>query len=512
MIQKHGLARFLLVCALGVIFASVAIKTQAQSQETLNTILVLDISGSMDGQDSNRVVKLRAAQEAAIAFIEAIQAEKQNRPSAARDSMALVVFCNDATLTQNFTEDLNIIRNRIISLRTCGVTNMEQAFQIVTQLAQSRIGTSSKPVNIILLGDGMPTASSSGSSNAQTLQNEVIQVAQGLRNYDACLYVIAIGNPSATSQSSDYVDINFLRQVKNAVNASCGEVYSNDNTSALIQNYLSIRVISQGGQVNFGQTSIIQPNQTIQLQPFEVTTGTQQLRVDVSVSGGSIIATLFDPQGVQVNAGYPGAFFSQLGGITQILVDNPTVGTWRTQVFGSGVPATGANFTAVVSTTRSQVGGAIVPVTPSTSIGTVGGGGSGNNLALLGIVIILMLLLAGGLYMALGRGSVSQAEMGEPIATVGYLVFLNGAQRGQTVTINRQMFDIGRGAQNQLLVADSRVSRSHSRIFYRDGTFFIQDLNSRVGTFVNERKIQTVQPLQNGDMITIGSVSVQFRR
>ena len=484
----------------------------AQDARLINTVLMIDISGSMDGTDSNRVIKLQAAKEAAVAFIEAIQAEKLSSGANARDAMALISFCNEAKLEQNFTEDLNLVRNRIIGLTTCGSTNMTQAFQIAQSLAQMQSNSSTNPLNIILLGDGMPTESMFGASDEQSLKNEVIQTAQGLRAYNACLYAIAIGNPNTSSQSNDYVDLGFLRQVKNAVNPSCGELYASTNTSALIQNYLSIRVITRGGEVSFGQTSTIQPNQTINLQPFDIEAGTQQLRIDINVSSGTVTASLFDPKGVAVSTGYPGAVFNQLGNITQVLVNNPAVGTWRAQVFGANVPAVGANFTAVVSTTRSQVGMTPSNATPTALTQTVGGGGSSGSLALLGVVIILLILTAGGMYAFLGRGSISPSLNNTPIGTTGYLVFLNGAQQGQLVTINAQTFDIGRGGQNQLVVADNRVSRSHARITYRDNTFFIQDLGSRIGTFVNQRKIKAVQPLQAGDVITIGSISFQFRR
>ena len=59
----------------------------------------------------------------------------------------------------------------------------------------------------------------------------------------------------------------------------------------------------------------------------------------------------------------------------------------------------------------------------------------------------------------------------------------------------------------------ARVSRKHARIMVRGGQFFIEDLGSANGTFINGRlrlKPQELHALTSGDMIRIGQTTLQF--
>ncbi|GBC77771.1 Oxoglutarate dehydrogenase inhibitor [bacterium HR08] len=61
--------------------------------------------------------------------------------------------------------------------------------------------------------------------------------------------------------------------------------------------------------------------------------------------------------------------------------------------------------------------------------------------------------------------------------------------------------------------AEAKVSRRHARIFYREGRFWIEDLGSLNGTFVNRgprlRPYQPV-PLRHGDEIIVGKTFLRF--
>ena len=50
-------------------------------------------------------------------------------------------------------------------------------------------------------------------------------------------------------------------------------------------------------------------------------------------------------------------------------------------------------------------------------------------------------------------------------------------------------FLLGRHADNNLVLRDNRVSRTHARIFAENGHYVIEDLNSRHGTWVNGAQI-----------------------
>ena len=64
-------------------------------------------------------------------------------------------------------------------------------------------------------------------------------------------------------------------------------------------------------------------------------------------------------------------------------------------------------------------------------------------------------------------------------------------------------FNIGRQAENHLVVRDSRASRTHARIIAESGQYTIEDNGSRHGVFVNGAKVQR-HPLKSTDRIDFG--------
>lgn len=49
---------------------------------------------------------------------------------------------------------------------------------------------------------------------------------------------------------------------------------------------------------------------------------------------------------------------------------------------------------------------------------------------------------------------------------------------------------IGRDPDCDIVVADPFVSRKHAKIFYRDGKWFIEDVGSKNGTYVDGEDIR----------------------
>lgn len=68
---------------------------------------------------------------------------------------------------------------------------------------------------------------------------------------------------------------------------------------------------------------------------------------------------------------------------------------------------------------------------------------------------------------------------------------------------------IGRSPSNDIVLKETKISRQHASINYRDGNFIIVDLKSSNGVTVNGKKIEE-QALQDGDEIRIGSYKFQF--
>ncbi|MGH9863582.1 MAG: SpoIIE family protein phosphatase, partial [Candidatus Acidiferrales bacterium] len=82
--------------------------------------------------------------------------------------------------------------------------------------------------------------------------------------------------------------------------------------------------------------------------------------------------------------------------------------------------------------------------------------------------------------------------------------------------VTESPFLIGRGAEggNHLQLADKRVSRRAAAVVYSNGGFTIEDLGQRHGVFVNGEKVEAPRPLQDGDIITMGTadaLQIAFR-
>ena len=68
---------------------------------------------------------------------------------------------------------------------------------------------------------------------------------------------------------------------------------------------------------------------------------------------------------------------------------------------------------------------------------------------------------------------------------------------------------LGRSRKNDIPIEDPAISRRHARLTTRAGEWFLWDLSSRNGTFVNGHRVQICQ-LHPGDRIQIGSVHLRF--
>ena len=76
--------------------------------------------------------------------------------------------------------------------------------------------------------------------------------------------------------------------------------------------------------------------------------------------------------------------------------------------------------------------------------------------------------------------------------------------------LGTSLVTIGRGLNNDLIVEDARVSRQHAQIRYKSRRFFIGDLGSTNGTYVNGTQVTTDQVLHDGDTVSFGGLEMHF--
>jgi phosphoserine phosphatase RsbU/P len=99
--------------------------------------------------------------------------------------------------------------------------------------------------------------------------------------------------------------------------------------------------------------------------------------------------------------------------------------------------------------------------------------------------------------------TISQSHHSSGSGVFPALVFVQGSEQ-KNIVLNRTPFTVGRKVDKDLVIADPRVSRDHAQIMQEGQEFFIQDLGSKHGTFVNGERIQR-QKLERGDRLEFGA-------
>ncbi len=86
---------------------------------------------------------------------------------------------------------------------------------------------------------------------------------------------------------------------------------------------------------------------------------------------------------------------------------------------------------------------------------------------------------------------------------------LQGPDKGRTYETPDEPALIGRSAEHIQLTDDS-TSRRHAEIRPNNGSWYLADLNSSNGTFLNGRRIVSPTPIKHGDQIKVGSTLLVF--
>ena len=135
-------------------------------------------------------------------------------------------------------------------------------------------------------------------------------------------------------------------------------------------------------------------------------------------------------------------------------------------------------------------------------------------------VWVVRLLFLGLLYLFLfriARALVSdlRAAAREPGAEIGRLVVVASPagepEEGTSLALDA-IATIGRDVNNAIVVEDQFVSAEHAILTFRGRAWYVEDLGSTNGTFVNGAPIDGVVPLGFGDVIQVGEVRLRLER
>ena len=98
------------------------------------------------------------------------------------------------------------------------------------------------------------------------------------------------------------------------------------------------------------------------------------------------------------------------------------------------------------------------------------------------------------------------------ITTHGHaaLVIRSGGNRvGESFPLEGDRMTVGRRPDSDVFLDDVTVSRDHALVVKRGGDFYLDDLGSLNGTYVNRRRIES-HKLADGDELQIGNYKLTF--
>ena len=88
------------------------------------------------------------------------------------------------------------------------------------------------------------------------------------------------------------------------------------------------------------------------------------------------------------------------------------------------------------------------------------------------------------------------------------LTVLVGPNPGAIMTVEADPIVLGRGQEATYRLEDEGLSRAHARVVREGEQFFVEDLGSTNGTFVNGYRITQKRPLRDGDRIQVGKNTI----
>ncbi|WP_412541216.1 FHA domain-containing protein [Longispora sp. K20-0274] len=91
------------------------------------------------------------------------------------------------------------------------------------------------------------------------------------------------------------------------------------------------------------------------------------------------------------------------------------------------------------------------------------------------------------------------------------LVVTEGSLAGTRITLAESPITIGRAEDSTLVITDDFASARHARLVPRGGQWYVEDLGSTNGTYLDRAKVSGLTPVPLGVPIRIGRTSLELR-
>lgn len=103
-----------------------------------------------------------------------------------------------------------------------------------------------------------------------------------------------------------------------------------------------------------------------------------------------------------------------------------------------------------------------------------------------------------------------EALKGPRREVVGWIVVMNGTQKGIDFRIYDGPNTLGAAADNGIVITDEYLSSKHATIRYEDGRYTFIDHDSTNGSFINEKRVNKEELIDN-DTIRLGRTELRFK-
>jgi pSer/pThr/pTyr-binding forkhead associated (FHA) protein len=99
----------------------------------------------------------------------------------------------------------------------------------------------------------------------------------------------------------------------------------------------------------------------------------------------------------------------------------------------------------------------------------------------------------------------------QPRNVARHLVVTEGALTGTRITLGNQAVLIGRADDSTLVLTDDYASTRHARLSPRGSDWYVEDLGSTNGTYLDRAKVTTAVRVPMGTPVRIGKTVIELR-
>ena len=97
-------------------------------------------------------------------------------------------------------------------------------------------------------------------------------------------------------------------------------------------------------------------------------------------------------------------------------------------------------------------------------------------------------------------------------AVVGWFVALNGVQQGEDFRVREGQQVLGSARDCEIILDDPTISSRHASLKHREGRFFLTDLDSTNGTFLNDGTTTIArEEIKDNDQVRLGKLTLKFK-